>query len=84
MHNYLSRLLQNVGTVCLTTDILSSNVSTMSLSLNMDWIDLDFTLKKAVLHAQEFHGLHTWDSVTSAIEEHEWKINKNKVHVEIM
>lgn len=89
MHNaqFPLQTLAECRHCCLTTDILSSNVSTMSLlNLNTDWIDLDFTLKKAVLHAKEFHGSHIGDSVTSAIEEmlHEWKINKNKVHVGIM
>ncbi|XP_077063451.1 zinc finger BED domain-containing protein 4-like [Siphateles boraxobius] len=80
----LSKLVENVSAISLTTDIWSSEVSPMSmLSLTAQWIDSDFSLKKAILHAREFRGSHTGDFIMAAIEEmlREWKINKNKVHV---
>lgn len=52
------------------------------LSLTAQWVDSSFTLQKAVLQAKQFHGSHTGESITTAIDGmlDAWKI-KSKVHV---
>ena len=57
---HIHKLLDNVTDISFTTDIWRSDVSQMSmLSLTAQWIDHNFEMKRAVLHAQEFAGLHT-------------------------
>jgi hypothetical protein len=47
----------SVNDISFTTDIWTSNISQMSmLSLTAQWIDDDFEMRRAVLHAQEFAG----------------------------
>ncbi|XP_076828944.1 zinc finger BED domain-containing protein 4-like [Brachyhypopomus gauderio] len=81
---FISECLQSVPSLSLTTDIWSSDVCPLSLlSLTAQWIDSSFTLQKAVLHAKQFHGSHTGESIATALEEmlNVWKIPKSKVHV---
>lgn len=53
------------------------------LSLSSQWINLSFTLQKAVLQAKQFHGSHTGAAITTSSEEivNAWKIEKSRVHV---
>ena len=76
--------VEKANAISFTTDIWSSDHRPLSLlSLTAHWVDTDFTLQRAVLHAREFRGSHTADAITHAMEEmlHDWKIEKNKVHV---
>ena len=76
--------VEKANAISFTTDIWSSDHRPLSLlSLTAHWVDTDFTLQRAVLHAREFRGSHTADAITHAMEEmlHGWKIEKNKVHV---
>lgn len=72
----------NVTDISFTTDVWSSDVSQMSmLSLTTQWIDENFEMKRAVLHAQEFAGVcssHTGAAITSAFDcmSAQWKIKK--------
>ncbi|XP_042610882.1 zinc finger BED domain-containing protein 4-like [Cyprinus carpio] len=62
----------------------TSSVSPVSmLSLTAQWIDEDFTLKKAVLHSQECSGSHTAAAIAFAFESMfgKWKIERERVHV---
>ncbi|KAI2651913.1 Protein jagged-2 [Labeo rohita] len=50
--------LDKASAVSFTTDIWSSDHCPLSLlSLTAHWIDADFTLQRAVLHAREFRGI---------------------------
>lgn len=50
----------NVKDISFTTDIWSSDLNqTSMLSLTAQWIDENFEMTRAVLHAQEFPGSHT-------------------------
>ena len=53
------------------------------LSLTAQWIDHNFELKRAVLHAQEFAGSHTGAAIASAFDcmFTQWEIKKDNVHV---
>ncbi|KAL0147209.1 hypothetical protein M9458_057486 [Cirrhinus mrigala] len=76
--------LDKASAVSFTTDIWSSDHCPLSLlSLTAHWIDADFTLQRAVLHAREFRGSHTANAITNAMEEmlRDWKVDKKKVHV---
>ena len=56
---HIHKLLDNVTDISFTTDIWSLDVSQMSmLSLTAKWVDDNFEMKRAVLHAQEFAGSH--------------------------
>ncbi|KAI7792535.1 putative zinc finger BED domain-containing protein 4-like [Triplophysa rosa] len=81
---FISKRLENVSTISFTTDIWSSDVCPMSLlSLTAQWIYSSFDLQKAVLHAKQFRGSHTGESIAGATEKmlNTWKIAKSKVHV---
>ncbi len=57
---HIHKLLDSVTDISFTTDIWSSDVRQMSmLSLTAQWINDNFEMKRAVLHAQEFAGSHT-------------------------
>lgn len=76
--------VEKANAVSFTTDIWSSDHRPLSLlSLTAHWIDADFTLRRAVLHAREFRGSHTANAITNAVEEmlRDWTIDKKKVHV---
>ena len=76
-------LAMGVTAISFTTDIWTSNVSPMNmLSLTAQWVDKDFVLRKAILHAQECAGSHTASAMSMAFEKmfETWKIPKNKVH----
>ena len=76
---HIHKLLDNVTDISFTTDIWSLDVSQMSmLSLTAQWIDDSFGMKRAVLCAQEFAGLHTVAAITSAFDcmFAQWKIKK--------
>lgn len=82
---HIHKLLDsNVNDISFTTDIWSSDVSQMSmLSLTAQWIDDNFEMKRAVLHAQEFPGSHTGTAIASAFDRMfaQWRIPKENVHV---
>ncbi|XP_069395941.1 zinc finger BED domain-containing protein 4-like [Paralichthys olivaceus] len=81
---HIHKLLDNVTDISFTTDIWSSDVSQMSmLSLTAQWINDNFEMKRAVLHAQEFAGSHTGVAIASAFDcmFAKWKIKKDNVHV---
>ncbi|ROL47291.1 Zinc finger BED domain-containing protein 4 [Anabarilius grahami] len=80
----IEKLLAGACHISFTTDIWTSSVSPVSmLSLTAQWIDEDFTLKKAVLHSQECSGSHTAAAIASAFESMfgKWKIERERVHV---
>ena len=55
--------------VSFTTDIWTSDVSPVSmLSLTAQWLDEDFNMQKAMLHAQECPGSHTVTMICQAFE----------------
>ena len=61
-----------VNAISFATDIWTSDVSPMSmLSLTAQWVDEDFILRKAVLHAQECAGSHTAAAISMSFET--WK-----------
>lgn len=67
-----------------TTDIWSTDISHDSLiSLTVHWITDCFTRKSAVLHARNFPGSHTGESIAVMFAEmlSEWAIKKEQVHV---
>ena len=73
-------LAKGVTDINFTTDIWTSDVSPMSmLSLTAQYVDKDFVLRKAVLHAQEGAGSHTAAAISMAFE-NMFEIPKNKVH----
>lgn len=81
---HIHKLLDSVTDISFTTDIWSSDVSQMSmLSLTAQWINDNFEMKRAVLHAQEFAGSHTGAAIASAFDcmFAQWKIKKDNVHV---
>ncbi|XP_060764433.1 zinc finger BED domain-containing protein 4-like [Neoarius graeffei] len=70
--------------VSFTTDIWTSDVSPVSmLSLTAQWLDQDFNLQKATLHAQECPGSHTAIMICQAFDTMlmHWSITKDQVHV---
>lgn len=80
----IEKLLAGACHISFTTDIWTSSVSPVSmLSLTAQWIDEDFTLKKAVLHSQECSGSHTAAAIAFAFESMfgKWKIERERVHV---
>ncbi|XP_073694469.1 zinc finger BED domain-containing protein 4-like [Garra rufa] len=81
---HIHKLLDNVTDISFTTDIWSSDISQMSmLSLTTQWINENFELKRAVLHAQKFAGSHTGVAIAGAFDcmFATWKIKKDNVHV---
>lgn len=58
---HVHKLLDSdVNDISFTTDIWSSDLNQASMSsLTAQWIDDNFEMKRAVLHAQEFPGSHT-------------------------
>ncbi|KAK0147026.1 Zinc finger BED domain-containing protein 4 [Merluccius polli] len=82
---HIHKLLDsNVNDISFTTDIWSSDLNqTSMLSLTAQWIDKNFEMKRAVLHAQEFPGSHTGTAIASAFDSmfKEWRIRKENVHV---
>ena len=83
MTEHVSRKLEKVQAISFTTDILSSDVSPLSLlSLTAHWVDIEtFNLESVVLHANEFKGSHTGKAIAGAIENMllNWNIPKSKV-----
>lgn len=74
----------SVSEISFTTDIWTSDVSTVSmLSLTAQWLDEDFNMKKTLLHAQECSGSHTAAAIREAFEGmfEQWKIPLERVHV---
>ena len=62
-------LAMGVTAINVTNYIWTSDVSPMSmLSLTAQWVDEDFVLRKAVLHAQECSGSHTAAAISMAFE----------------
>ncbi|KAK7878679.1 hypothetical protein WMY93_030515 [Mugilogobius chulae] len=58
----------NTSDFSFTTDIWTSTVSQISmLSLTAQWINKDFILQKAVLHAKNFSGSHTGIAIANSI-----------------
>lgn len=81
---HLHSLLPEVPAISLTTDIWSSDVSPMALlSLTVHWIDCNFEMKAAVLHANQFRESHTAKHIQLAIEDmlNKWETDKKQVHV---
>ncbi|XP_073672246.1 zinc finger BED domain-containing protein 4-like [Paramisgurnus dabryanus] len=82
---HVHKLLDSdVNDISFTMDIWSSYLNqTSMLSLTAQWIDVNFEMKRAVLHAQEFPGSHTGTAIASAFDAMftEWKIQKENVHV---
>lgn len=81
---HIHKLLDNVTDISFTTDIWSSDVSQMSiLSLTAQWINENFEMTRAVLHAHEFAGSHTGVAIAGAFDcmFATWKIKKDNVHV---
>ncbi len=81
---HIHNLLQDVKALSFTTDIWSSSVSPMSLiSLTAQWIDDDFKLQKAILHAKQFRGSHTGQAIADEFDVmlQTWGIHKSAVHV---
>lgn len=74
---HIEKLLTDVTHISFTTNIWTSSVSPVSmLSLTAQWIDEDFSLKKAVLHSQECSGSHTAAAIASAFDV--WKVENSK------
>ncbi|KAK6294946.1 hypothetical protein J4Q44_G00341720 [Coregonus suidteri] len=84
VETYIHELLaMGVTAISFTTDIWTSDVSPISMrSLTAQWVNEDFVLRKAVLHAQECAGSHTAAAISMAFEKmFETRKNpKNKVH----
>ena len=81
---HIRKMLENVNDVSFTTDIWSSDVNgTSMLSLTAQWIDENFEMQRAVLHAQQFNCSHTGQAIADAFTDMfaRWKIPKNSVHV---
>ncbi|XP_026087257.1 zinc finger BED domain-containing protein 4-like [Carassius auratus] len=81
---HVSGLLRDVSAVSFTTDIWSSSVCPMSLlSLTVQWIDDNFTLRHATLQAKPFRGSHTSKAIADAFDGmlQTWCIPKTSVHV---
>ncbi|XP_029964349.1 zinc finger BED domain-containing protein 4-like [Salarias fasciatus] len=79
-----SLLMESSSSISLTTDIWSSDVSPMSLlSLTAQWIDPNFKLRAAVLHAQEFRESHSAAALVTKYENmlQTWQIPRERVHV---
>jgi hypothetical protein len=58
-----------VTAISFTTEIWVSDVSPTSImSLTAQWVDNDFVLRKAVLHAQECAGSYTAAAISMAFE----------------
>lgn len=84
LRGHLQAMLTGVPSLSFTTDIWSSSVSPMSLiSFTVQWIDSEFNLQHATLHAQNFRGSHTADRVREALQGMltSWGIEKSRVHV---
>ena len=84
VRGFLAKYVGSAEALSFTTDIWSSDVSPMSLlSLTAHWVDADFTPRRAVLHAREFRGSHTFDTIMDALKQMlcDWQIDKKKVHV---
>ncbi|XP_038157148.1 zinc finger BED domain-containing protein 4-like [Cyprinodon tularosa] len=81
---HIQSLLQDVSAISLTTDIWTSSVSPVSLiSLTAQWVDKDFTLQRAVLHAKQFRGSHTSQAIEDVFDEmlRKWGVPKTLIHV---
>ncbi|XP_038160178.1 zinc finger BED domain-containing protein 4-like [Cyprinodon tularosa] len=81
---HIQSLLQDVSAISLTTDIWTSSVSPVSLiSLTAQWVDKDFTLQRAVLHAKQFRGSHTSQAIADVFDEmlRKWGVPKTLIHV---
>ncbi|XP_053571558.1 uncharacterized protein LOC128661312 [Bombina bombina] len=77
-------LQEKIKAISFTTDIWSSSVSPLSLiSLTVQWIDDEFSLRQVMLHAKKFDGSHTGQAIASILEEmlQTWAIPKGSVHV---
>ena len=85
VHSHLeSLLMEDSPSISFTTDIWSSDVSPISLlSLTAQWIDPNFKLRAAVLHAQEFRESHTAAALVRKYENmlQTWQIPRERVHV---
>jgi hypothetical protein len=70
VETYIYELLaMGVTAISFTTDIWTSNVSPIGMrSLTAQWVDEDFVLRKAVLHAQECASSHTAAAISMAFE----------------
>ncbi|XP_073722443.1 zinc finger BED domain-containing protein 4-like [Misgurnus anguillicaudatus] len=81
---HVSGLLRDVSAFSFTTDIWSSSVCPTSLlSLTVQWLDDDFTLRQATLQAKPFRGSHTSQAIANALNGmlQTWCIPKTSVHV---
>ncbi|KAJ8391358.1 hypothetical protein AAFF_G00089880 [Aldrovandia affinis] len=79
-----SVLNESKAHISCTTDILTSNVSLMSMiSLTAQWVDEDFQLQQVLLHCTEMPGSHSAINLTAKFDEmlQRWNIDKTRVHV---
>ena len=66
IHNLIDK---NGLHVSFTTDIWTPDVSSVSMvSLTAQWLDQNFNMQKAMLHAQECPGSHTATMICQAFE----------------
>lgn len=75
--------MQNEKYISFTTDIWSSDFSTMSIiCLTSQWITDDFKLKKAVLALKKFRGSHNGEAISTIIGSMltDWNILKSSIH----
>lgn len=82
--NHISNLLQDISAFSFTTDIWTSSVSPLSLiSLTAQWINEDFTSRRAVLHTKQLRGSLTNVAIASIFDDmlQSWGIPKSAVHV---
>lgn len=80
----LQTLIDGNKDISFTTDLWTCDVSPISLlGLTAQWLDKDFKLYRAVLHAQELPGSHTATLICEAFEDmlKRWNITKEMVHV---
>lgn len=80
----IAEKVEKAKALSFTTDIWSSDHRPLSLlSLTVHWIDSDFTLRRAVLHAREFRGSHAASAIMHTMGEmlRNWNMDKKKVHV---
>ncbi|KAK0142029.1 Zinc finger BED domain-containing protein 4 [Merluccius polli] len=81
---HVNDLLRDVSAFSFTTDIWSSSVCPMALlSLTVQWLDNEFTLRQATLQAKPFRGSHTSQAIAGAFDGmlQTWGIPKTSVHV---
>jgi hypothetical protein len=67
--DFIMLLDKGVTAISFTADIWTSDGSPMSMrSLTAQWVNEDFVLRRAVLHAQECAGSHSTAAISMAFE----------------